>query len=207
MANGPCPASNGMKLDIPFYSQHTLDVPEEWRRRACGVLTLRMALAYLLAHKGRPVPSTEQLIHEAEAIHGWTEDGIDHEALIRLAHNYGIPAYREEFRSVSVDPEHNSFEPSEYSTEMLEYGIGRIYEAVKNGQVVLASVPRTLTEGGTPHAVVIVGFEEGETPGFYYHDPDYDTADEGAFRFIDVESFKALWRRFMRVIGPVASIV
>lgn len=189
-----------MTLDVPFFSQHAPDVPEEWRRRSCGILTLRMALAYFL--KEQSIPSAVQLIQEADAIHGWTEQGIDHEAIIRLAHNYGIPAYREEFRSVAIDVENHTFTENGHSGELLSYGMKKLYAALEKGQVVLASVPRKMQEGGTPHAVVITGYEKGDETTLYYHDPDYLTPEEGAYRVIDEATFKTLWRRFMRVLGP-----
>lgn len=191
-----------MQVSVPFYSQHAPEIPEEWRSRACGVTALKMALDIALQKEGREAPGVSDLIEEAKAVGGWTEYGWAHEALARVAHNHGVPAYREEFKSVFVDLLNHAFSPSSFVESMLEHGIARLREGIERGRLPIVSVPLHFEEKGAFHLVLLTGYGfQNEIPGFYYNDSAYIESAEGRERFVDEETFKARWRRLAIFIG------
>lgn len=160
-------------MPVPFYSQHAENVPEEWRRRACGVIALRMALA----HFGVEVSPAELI--EAGVASGAYHEGIGwrHDGLVALAQSHGVRASRKEFK-------HNSGE-----------GIAYLHEAFAAGQVPVVSLR---VDGMTDtHLVPLVAADEN---GFHYHDPALDVAT-GTNLFILDSEFLRRWRGLVIFIG------
>jgi hypothetical protein len=132
----------------------------------------------------------------AKGIHGWA-----HDALVALLHNHGVPAYREEFKSMHFDPVAgaiaessetlvNPFSPSLYVESFLQAGIDKLIQSLDKGNPVIVSGIVNWTEKDRPHMMVLTGYEteeiageEGTQPktivtGFYYHNSlfDYEVA-------------------------------
>jgi Peptidase_C39 like family len=205
-----------MKLSVPYYSQH-LDVTDPyWQDRSCGIVCLKMALEYVhlaakppsedrsalggLAAKSSTtqVPTIDDLILEGAAIGGHdSEYGWIHDRLVSLAHNHGVPAYREEFRSldITLGPDgriQSKKEPGSYSPILIDLGIKKITETVHDGKPVIVSIIKNINGQDSFHMILIVGVSAA---GFYCHDPDSRVREEGEGLFMDFEIFKNSWRR------------
>ncbi|TAL49218.1 hypothetical protein EPN83_01620 [Patescibacteria group bacterium] len=182
-----------MKLDVPYYSQFKDVTDPEWRLKACTIANLKMALEYAL---GAPAPSIDELIKEGLLIRGYGPHGWIHDAIVNLAHNHGVPAYREEFRSVAVDTARSEFSRSKYEDSLLSYSLEKFRKKLSAGALVIASTPRNWAPDGNFHTTLLVGYKEknGALSGFYYHDPDAPNEPKKD-QFVDVETFKEYWRR------------
>lgn len=190
----------GVRLPVPFFGQYAADVPEEWRNKVCGIASLRMALAYVL--RDAVVPEMTNLIVESEAIKGWTPYGLSHDAVVRLAHNRGVAAYREEFRSIKVDTAATGvFSESAHAEALAAYGRAKLQEALVSGCVPIVSV--TVPGKRDTHLVPLIGFSED---GWYYHDPAEYDAQPGAGLFITNEAFEQRFRNLVIFIGPAATL-
>lgn len=170
-----------MQLDVPYYSQHDETLEKKHREGACAIACLRMALSFL---SGEP-PSLQELFNEGRRIGGQTADGLwIHAKLAMLARNHGLPAYNQEFRSNSQI----------FAEQLVEEGITKITASLMHGYPVLVSVPGSRTKSlVSTHIVLLVGCEAEE--GFYYHDPDARSNEEGAFQLTSLETFKKEWRK------------
>lgn len=187
------------KLDVPFFSQYSKEVPEEWRERACGITSLRMVLAHIFEATGKDVPNTSSLIEETTAIDGWEKCGIEHEAIIRLAHNHGVSAYREEWRSVEVDPKLKTFVESSFAGPLLSFGFDKLRSIISEGRAPIVSI--SVDDKENSHLVPLVG---ATFDGWYYHDPAEHDAKPGNNIFISNDEFERRFRKFAIFISPIA---
>jgi len=150
-----------------------------------------MALAYVW---GKSLATPDELIEEGLTIKARTEHGWDHQGIANLAHNHGVPAYKEEFRSIHVDTNKDTFAPSEFKSSLTEYGIEKIVSTLCDGGLVIASVLRGLKADGTFHSILIVGYEEGGgNLTFVFHDPDAKFGQKSNLR-ISKDDFVPVWR-------------
>jgi uncharacterized protein YvpB len=163
-----------MKMDIPFYSQHAVDVPIEWRDRACGIIALRMVIESKTGNILDP-----KVLIETGVMNGAYSPGIGwkHDGLVALAMKYGLPSYRKEFTDTTQ-------------------GIEFIKLALDKGEIVISSI-RIDGKKGT-HLIVLVGFDE---KGFYYHDSAKLDKSSGTNLFIREEEFARLWRKLAIFVG------
>jgi|SRR6185312_15958045 len=185
-----------MKLSVPYYSQFDKIHDAEWKQRGCAVVCLKMCLDFA---KPGDVPSIEDLIKEGEIIGGYVPKiGWKHEAIVRLAHNHGVPAYQEEFKSVHVDLAKKTFSKSEFEKDLIDKGIERIKNSIDSGVPVIVS---TATPLGF-HQVVVVGYEDnvGTLTGFFVNDPDNRDGERKDF-FISLADFLHQWRMFTIFVG------
>ena len=134
-------------MSIPFLSQYDESIPESWRSRACSVTNLFMVL------KSRGVDTTvEALIGEGESIGAFGPRGWTHEGIVRLAHNHGVSAYAQEFRSRDEN----------IATELRQKGL----EKIKQNLPVIASIQK---DNGSFHTITLV---EATGEDFMVHDPE-----------------------------------
>ncbi len=174
-----------MILEIPFYSQYDDVLDETWRSKACAVTCLKMALDFSSTN----TPSIDELIKEGVSINGYTPHGWSHDVIVFLAHNHGVPAYREEFRSANTN----------FQKELENIGLQRIIMAVTKKRGVVASI---IKPNDSYHTVLTVGFEgeEMNPTHIVYHDPD--TKDGGsAFQKVSLQDFLEKWRKLAIFIG------
>ncbi|MDP2704831.1 MAG: C39 family peptidase [Patescibacteria group bacterium] len=174
-----------MTLDAPFYSQYDNVTDESWRSKACAVTCLKMGLDFLSSD----IPSIDSLIEEGVSISGYTPHGWSHDSLVFLAHNHGVPSYKEEFRSAS-----------DLFKERLEtVGLSKIIKKLAENRPVLLSVTKP---NDSFHAILAVGFE-GETASpthIIFHDPD--TKDGGSsFQKMTLPDFLKKWRKLAIFLG------
>lgn len=171
-----------------YFSQYNTALPEEWRARACGVVALKMALDEL--HTG----TLADLLEEARAIGAWQEAGgyWVHQKLAVLAHNYGLPAYSEEFRSEKRQSDGTRVTLPHHEA-LGHYGLEKLKVHATTRNAALVSVPKHFAPSGSHHMVLVTGYEDGQ---FVYNDSAYATAAEGEDRRIKSEDFFLQWRRF-----------
>ena len=174
-----------MILQIPFYSQYDDIMDESWRSKACVVTCLKMALDFLSAD----VPPIDDLIQEGVSINGYTPYGWSHDAIVFLAHNHGVPAYKEEFRSAN----------SAFQKNMEQIGLQRIITTIVQKRPVIASVTKP---NDSYHTVLIVGFEgeEARPTNIIYHDPDTKNVGS-AFQKVSLLDFLEKWRKLAIFLG------
>ncbi len=182
-------------LDVPYISQYSIGRDSDGRSRACGAACVKMILDY----KGISDTDFLTIVREGQTIKGAYISGIGwtHSGLAELLRNHDVGSYAEEFRSIEVDVEHQTFEPSQFEDKHVERGIQKIAREVKNERPVIISGIVGWKEVDKPHLMIAVGVEkEGdEIRGFYYNDPD-DENEPGKDKFINVETFRKYWRKF-----------
>lgn len=180
-------------LNVPYYSQH-LDVEDEkWKPRACGIVCLKMAMDYY----GRKTPPIDDLIKEMEFINGFGDFGSEHESLVMMARNYGLHAYRQEFKSLINDHINKKVEKSSHEDRLTEEGLNKIIRKLANNQPIIVSAVKNFSDSEKFHLVVLTGIEkEGQKiKGFYYHDPAAFERREGMYKFVPIDIFKKYWRK------------
>lgn len=198
-----------MKLDVPYYSQFKDVEREDLKPRACAMTCLKMALDFLVPGRA---PSIDVLMHEAMAhtasmiqVGLITEvvaaQGLHRDVTVAMARNYGVNAFREEFKSMSLD-EMNNPVASPYENEIYDNGVKKIVAMLETGSLPLISILPGLSEGKSFHSVLFVGFEEenGTLKGFYYHDSDAKDEPRKAV-FMPFDEFNAYWRKMAIFIG------
>lgn len=186
---------------VAYYSQFDHVEREEWKSRACSIACLKMALDFL---KEGEDSSVDALIDEAVLVKGWTPHGWTHDSLTLVAHNHGVPAYREEFRSLHVDVSTGTFSPSISAEELLRYGVQKLVSHLENGGLTIISTHRNWQTSESFHTVIFIGFEkEGDRiTGFYYHDPDTEGGRKEN-QFITLADFLSGWRKMAVFLGKV----
>lgn len=172
-----------MQLTVPYFSQH-LDVADTyWQKRSCGMACVKMALDFFK----NDIPSLDDLVWQGVRIDGYGPSGWVHSALVSVFDMYGILAERKEFKG-----------------ELFEAGLSEILHSLEAGVPVIISAIKKFQEPDKFHMVLLVGFEKGDgmVRGFYYHDPDAETPEEGVNQFVSFEQFKTHWRRLALFILP-----
>ncbi len=181
-----------MIISTPYYSQY-LDVGDSfWKERTCAIACAKI----LIETAGGSAPGLDVMTMrgiELEAYDprfGWIHDG-----LIRLAEEYGTTLTRKEWRTKEDE--------KALKENLNQEGIAFLIETLNTGRPLAISTIRTFTEQETFHMVVLVGYEEGieGIGGFYYHDPDAHTREDGMNRFVDIQTFKNSWR-CMAIFAP-----
>jgi hypothetical protein len=160
-----------MSLAISRISQYSDVVPRDWQHRSCSVVNLFMVLSFFNATENVTVAS---LIQEGESIGAYGPHGWIHEGVVRLAHNHGVHAYAQEFRSLDGVLEQR----------LALGGITKIKEMLTKGFPTIVSIQK---ENGSYHTVTVVGTMDN---GFICHDPELGEALE-----IPIEVFLKRWRK------------
>lgn len=189
-----------MKHEVPFYSQYDDVERSEWKSKSCTITCLKMALDALCSNRA---PSIDHLIDEGVLIGGRNEHGWIHGKVAIIAHNYGVPAYAEEFRSITVQSNGKS-EISPYEESITSYGIHKLHSLVRARVFPIVSVPRNMEQSGSFHSILLIGYEEvgGTLTGFYYHDPDTEK-ERREGEFVSIGDFARLWRKMAICIGEM----
>ena len=185
-----------MKLNVPYLSQQLDVTKEEWRDRACGVTALAMILHY---HLSDEMCSIDELIDEGVLIGGYGERGWIHDGLVALARNHGLSAYRQEFRSMTINVVAKTMHASDHEHDLIADGLHTIVRALESGMPVIVSVFGGFRNGGEYHIIVLTGYERDHTRGalggFYYHEPNTSDPATGTHAYVNRETFKKYWRK------------
>lgn len=181
------------KLDVPYFSQHQDVLDPAWQPRSCGIACAKMLLQF---HKQDHDESIDDLIAEAVLMGGYTKHGWQHDALVNLLRNRGIHAYREEFRSQSIDSRTRVRQQSPYEQHLTRNGISKIANHLFKGKPVIVSVDAGFGENTSSHLIVITGFAEDEVglEGFFYNDPDSQAGIKKDL-FVELPKFRKFWRK------------
>ncbi len=162
-----------MKLSVPYYSQF-LDVADaDWRPKACGMTCVAM----LIASRGENFESIDALIKRAVEAGGYGSSGWFHDALVATLQKHGAPAARRAENIPGTEP---------------------LVQSLDSSVPVIVSVVDEILEQTKFHMVVLVGYEkdeQGTVSGFYYHDPQALSPENGANRFVPIEAFLKHWRK------------
>lgn len=192
--------SDKILSDVPYHSQFISIKNDEWKPRACTIVCLKMAMGLLMPEDES---SADDLFYESERIKQslltkelitpkLAGNGSVHDCVVFLAHNHGLPAHKEEFKSLNP----------EFENKMLQSGIDKIANSITESRPVIVSILPGLSAGQSFHTILIIGVKrEGDNiNGFYYHDPDAneETLDN---QFIDINKFKEYWRRLAIFFG------
>lgn len=180
-----------VELKVPYYSQYRDITDQSWKERACGAACLKMALDYVAPEFGVIIPSIEELLEEGVAIKAYTPShGWVHRGMVFLAHNHGIPAYHEEFRSLDGG----------HAKRLVELGFKKIISTLDSGKPVIVSVEKEFAGGGSSHQVVLVGYKEDADGVLIYHEPEAEDG-KGKSREVEQERFLKHWRYLAIFVG------
>ncbi len=198
-----------MKLDVPYYSQFKDVTREDFKPRSCAMACLKMALDFIVPGRAPSIDvlMDEAMTHTASMIKAGlitevvTSQGLHRDVTVVMARNYGVTAYREEFKSMALDSI-NQIVPSQYEGEMYQNGMKKIVAMLETGSLPMVSLLPGLSQGKSFHTVLFMGFEEenGTLKGFYYHDPDAENEPREAV-FMSLDEFSTYWRKMVICIG------
>lgn len=176
-------------LDVPYCSQR-LDVSDSyWQNRACGMACVKMILDYYFSkNMGHLVSNNlDDLIKEGVGKKGYCERGWIHDVLVGMMKERGLEVFRKEYKSADENEQNN----------LVEKAIKEITNFLKEKRPVIISAIKNFSEEKKFHMVILTGFEKGENGviGFYYHDPDSFSIEEGMHKFVPIGIFKKYWRK------------
>ena len=184
-----------MKLNVPYYSQHT-DVKDEfWQKRACGIVCLKMVLDFYGVRTLEP----DDFIKSAVEKNAFRKSGWRHNKLVEIATDFGLKADRKEFKFANPN---NLICGGSTSTGcehclLTERGVDYLAGFLTQRRLVIVSVVKKFKYLEKFHQVVLTGFEVGANErleGFYYNDPDYQNEKEGKNLFVPLDIFQKYWR-------------
>ena len=148
--------------------------------------------------------SPDELLEEAISIKAFSESGFWlHDRICLLAHNHGLPAYNEEFKSIPFGKE------TIYAKDMSDYGVEKIFNFIKDKQgLVISSVPKNFDNIDKPHSILIhdikIDIKDGmEKRYFVYNDSEKLDSETGQNLLVDLETFKILWRKLAIFINNI----
>lgn len=187
------------KLSVEFISQNDPSIPDGWADRSCAIVCLKMCMNFYGAKNSFLMPKIQELIKEGLAMLGdqySPKVGWKHDSIVWLAHNHGVPAYKEEFRSDEIDLNTKEHKPSIFSDELLEIGMKRIRESIDNEIPVIVSLLPGFGSVSNFHLMVIIGYDDN---GFVVHDPS-DSKPKENFS-ISKDEFLKYWRKYAIFVG------
>ncbi len=167
------PKDNSLILNVPFYSQFTDIEWSDWRRNACGVVSLAMIIEMYYPDKTSPQKLLEKGISLGYYLDefGWT-----HQGLVSLAQMNSLKGKAYDLANASMESAFN-----------------QLLRSLEKGPVMASVYYGFDPHSPIPHLVVIKGVEKGFV---YYNDPAEDL--EGGK--ITVAKFKTAWKkRFIAV--------
>ena len=137
-------------------------------KRACGVVCLCIVLNYL----GVKVNS-QYIFDEVVKLNGFLDVGCKHSTLCKIARDYGVPAYSQEFKSEKDN--------------LFDVGVDKLKRSINSGSPVIISVKNKDRDGS--HIIVLVGYDSNK---FYVSDPEFK---EDKVEEISKDEFKERWRK------------
>lgn len=184
-------------MTTAYCSQYRDIEDKTWKDKACSLCCLWMALKSL---KSDFDLSPDELLKKGLYINAFVDPGYwRHDRLTVLAHNYGLPAYAEEFKSIPFGEE------TEYAESILNYGIEKIFNFLKNKEgMIIASVPKDFIHFDKPHSILLHSIKEKENKRYLiYNDSAKEGEEDGENNEVDLEEFKNKWRRLAIFINKI----
>ena len=153
---------------VPFYSQFTDITREDWKKRACGIVSLAMLLEL---YKPGEI-NVNILLEEGIASGAFLNNaGWIHNGLALLANDYGL------------DGKSYDFAPS-----TMEYAYTQFENSLKGGPVIASVHYKLDSQNPIPHLIVVNGIKNGQV---YYNDP----AENHGNMSLSVEKFLQAWKK------------
>lgn len=179
-----------MKLSVPYYSQWKDITDTDWQMRSCGLLCLYSAIKF---YKNDFDLNPDQFLQRVIREGAFGKSGWIHDKLVNLSREAGVMAKRVEFRAETVEETKN----------LAEKAFRDFTEHLEEGKVIIISTIRNWQEKDKFHQVLLVGFEgaNNHPTGWYVHDPDTKTREEGAYQYIPHETFKDGFRGLAIFVG------
>lgn len=176
-----------IQLEVPFYSQKDNVYKKEYKNNSCGIVCVKMVLAFA----GKDSGDIDDLVQEGYFVGGTESAGWNHETLTRVLRNHGVLAYRQEFKSHTIDLENKKGIDNQKQTEdFRELGIQKIKGSIDYGFPVITSMKPGFGENGGDHLILVVGYDEGN---FYINDPQRKGQEKDPIR-VSLEKFKEYWK-------------
>lgn len=182
------------QIPVPYYSQYVDVKNEEWKHRSCGIVCAKMMLAYLGMARG---VSLDDFILEGITLGAYSEYGWTHKGIASLAEMYGATLIPQEWRKKINSPEG-------YEVQFTE-GLAVLLTEIRAGRPVIVSVVKKFKYPRKFHMVILVGEVKNDqqiTQGLLYHDPEYSSVEEGAFRIVSLAVFQEYWRGMAILCNP-----
>ena len=180
-----------------FCSQYRDINEEDWKSRSCSIASLWMALKSL---KNDFDLTPDDLLKEGLSINGYLDSGFwRHSSIVILAHNHGLAAFAEEFKSVPFGVE------TKYADPLRDYGVEKIFNFLKEEKgLVIVSVPKGFTDVYKPHSVLLHSVvEEDGKRYFVYNDSEKENEEEGKDLKISLEEFTNKWRKLAIFVSSI----
>lgn len=195
--------------DVAYLSQFDGSIRPEWEGRACTFVCLEMGMRKVAPDL--EIPKADQMFEESEILQQdmlrkrritpeAIEKGRLHHTVTLIAHNHGVMAYPEEFRSKKVDLKTGEFSASGFEDRMLQAGLLKICKSLEEDNPVMVSVPRNLASENKNdlHMILLVGATRTgkKIENFCYHDPDSKYSERPKkFMYIGGDKFAEIWNR------------
>lgn len=181
-------------IPVPYISQYSDSIEQDWQNRSCGIACVAMLLGYYNLEDINPM----RLINEGVSIGGYCNNGWFHESLVRILRNHGVNSYAQEFRSVNVSLENKTFEINAIETKMINEGLVKIIREVDANRPVILSVGSGFNTNKENHLVLIIGYDfSDKNEKFIIHDPDLATENFAHSEMpVDIVKIRKFWRKF-----------
>ena len=152
-----------------------------WKKRSCGVVALKMVLAYERKSSDVIIPSLQALLEKGISIRAFTtKNGWSHCGLTKLARVYG-------FRGKNFD----WFKKSDV------YAFKKMLFYLAKGPLII-SIHKNFNSHDVGHLIVLTGFENSK---IFYNDP-YSKIRSNVPKIISVRKFLKGWKRRIIVVYP-----
>jgi hypothetical protein len=215
-------------LDVPYYSEFdeidgSTEHIELFKRRSCGIVSVKMAVDYITHSTGLGMISLNRLIklsikHKAYRLSiggrrnysGWSHSGI-----IKALSEAGFVAWRKRCFVLPSDIAHLKNEGIEsdgikrYKEQELGEFLETLAKSIDGGYPVIVSIEKNLGKKITPHLVVMTGYERkgSKIAGFYINDPNNPKSNNGnrpihKDLYITCGQFVPMWRKTAIFIEP-----
>jgi uncharacterized protein YvpB len=176
-----------VQLEVPFYSQKDNVYKEEYVNNSCGIVCVKMVLAFA----GKDSGNIDELVQEGYIVGGTESVGWNHETLVRVLRNHGVLSYRQEFKAHNVEVESKKgTENSQQTKYFRQLGIEKIKGSIDYGFPVIVSMKPGFGENGGDHLILIVGYDE---ENFYVNDPQRKGQEKDPIR-VSAEKFEEYWK-------------
>ncbi len=179
-----------------FCSQYIDITKEEWRKKGCSISALWMAFKILKPDFNL---SVDQVLEEGISINGLKDGFWNHQSIAILAHNHGLAAYTEEFKSSPFGKD------TEYAESINEYGVNKIFDFLKNKSgAVIVSIPKSFEHIDKPHSILLHNILEKDGEKYFiYNDSEKLSKEEGENLEVSLEEFKNKWRKLAIFINKI----
>lgn len=210
---------NDVILDVPFYSEFeeidgVTSHIEFFKRRSCGIVSLKMVLDYLCRENRCKKVGIDKLIKTAldEGAYvlengGKKDYGWQHAGLVRTVQKLGFLGFRRKYfiqkRDLEVMKKEGTSPKSlrRYYNQVFIEAVAAFKVQIDDKCPFLISIEKNLGIKRTSHIVVLTGYREleGNVIGFFVNDPNNPKNGKNRpvnkNQFISLSEFDKIWRK------------